>query len=115
MNISGTWNYSEDFEFGKSFGKAELKQNDTEISGVFTFTEEVQGDYRIEVSEHVKGYLKDGKVDLKSTKVTAKQNGNPIHYLHNTFEIKHISENRLVGSTYDSEGVCGVFVLEPCL
>ncbi len=112
MNISGNWTYSEDFEYGNSRGEVELNQFGDEVSGVFKFTEEVENDYRIEVIEKVKGTFTDGKLLLESVEVKALQNGREINYLPNTFEVHRITENQIIGSTFDSEDVCGVFVLE---
>jgi len=112
MDISGIWTYSEDFEYGKSVGEVKITQTGNEVNAVFTFTEEVKNDYRINVLEKVKGTISDNKVLLESKEVTATQNGKEIAYLPNNFEVFLVSENKLVGSTYDSEEVCGVFVLE---
>jgi hypothetical protein len=112
MNITGNWSYKEDFEFGKSIGKAELNQIGNDVTGTFSFTEEVEGDYKIEVVEKVKGTISDGKVLLESVEVKATQDNKEIEYLPNSFEVFLVSENKLVGSTYDSEDVCGVFVME---
>jgi len=112
MNITGTWSYTEDFEFGKSIGKAELKQMGDNVTGIFSFTEEVENEYKINVTESVKGRISGGEMLLKSTKVTAMHNQNEVNYLPNSFHVHLVSENMLVGSTYDSENVCGVFVME---
>ncbi len=112
MDISGIWTYNEDFEYGKSVGEVEITQTGNEVNAVFTFTEEVKNDYRIDVFEKVKGTISDNKVILESQEVTATQNGKEITYLPNNFEVFLVSENKLVGSTYDSDEVCGVFVLE---
>lgn len=112
MNISGKWSYKEDFEFGKSVGEVELSQIESNVTGTFTFTEEVEGDYKIEVKETVEGTIAGQKLLLESIAVDAFQNGKKISYLPNNFEIYLTSENELVGSTYDSEDVCGVFVME---
>lgn len=112
MNISGKWDYKEDFEYGKSAGEAEFIQEQNIVKGVFKFTEKVENDYKIEVSEKVKGTISDGKVLLKSVEVNALQDNREIEYLPNSFEVHLVSENKLVGSTYDDEDVCGVFVLE---
>lgn len=112
MNISGTWTYIEDFEYGKSEGEVEFTQDGNVVSGIFTFTEIVENDYKINVTEKVKGTMADGKLLLESFEVKALQNGRLIKYLPNTFEVHLVSEDKLVGSTYDNEDVCGVFVLE---
>lgn len=112
MNISGNWLYNECFEFGKSIGKANLQQNGNSVSGIFTFIEEVEDNYKIEVIEKVQGTIANGKVLLESVEVKATQNNKEIHYLPNSFDVYLVSENKLVGSTYDCEDVCGVFVME---
>lgn len=112
MNITGNWSYKEDFEFGKSVGNAELYQDGNVVNGTFTFTEEVENEYKIDVEEKVHGIISEGKVLLKSVEVKAIQNNKQINYLPNSFDVFLVSENQLVGSTYDSEDVCGVFVLE---
>lgn len=112
MNISGIWTYKEDFEYGNSEGEVDLTQTGNEVSGIFSFTEEVEDNYKIDVIEKVKGTISDGKVLFESIEVKALQNGKEIAYLPNTFEVHLVSENKMVGSTYDSEDVCGVFVLE---
>lgn len=111
MNISGSWTYKEDFEYGNSVGEVELTQTGNDVSGVFSFTEEVENNYSIQVTEKVKGILSDGKLLLESVEVKALQNGREINYLPNTFETHRITENQIIGSTFDSEDVCGVFVL----
>ncbi|WP_319480352.1 hypothetical protein [uncultured Draconibacterium sp.] len=111
MDISGSWTYNEDFEYGNSVGAVELTQTGNQVSGVFSFTEEVENNYSIRVTEKVKGTITDGKLLLKSVEVKAMQNGREINYLPNTFEAQRITETQIIGSTYDSENVCGVFVL----
>jgi hypothetical protein len=112
MNISGIWIYNEDFGFGKSEGEVKITQAENEVTGTFTFTEKVENAYKIDVVEKAKGIIYDGKVLLESIEVTALQNNKVIEYLPNSFEAHLVSENKLVGSTFDSEDVCGVFVLE---
>jgi hypothetical protein len=112
MNITGVWLYNEDFEFGKSYGKAYLQQDGDRVNGIFTFTEDVENEYKIEVIEKVQGTVANGKVLLESVEVKAIQNNKEIHYLPNCFDVFLVSENKLVGSSYDSEDVCGVFVME---
>lgn len=112
MNISGKWLYNEDFEYGTSEGKVEFTQSGNEVTGIFTFIEKVENNYEIEVVEKTKGIISEAKVLLKSIEVKAIQDDKEIEYLPNTFDVHLISENKLVGSTYDSEEVCGVFVLK---
>lgn len=115
MNITGSWTYNEDFEYGMSSGKVEFLQKENLVTGTFSFTEKVENSYEIEVTEKVEGLISEGKVLLKSVDVVALQNGRPIDYLPNNFEVHLVSNQKLVGSTFDSEDVCGVFVLERIL
>ena len=112
MDISGKWSYKEDFGFGKSEGTVDFVQAGDEVIGHFIFTESVDDEYVIDVSEKVKGTMKVGKLLLQSFEVEALENDKKVEYSPNTFEIQLISANKMVGSTYDIEGVCGVFVLE---
>lgn len=112
MNITGIWTYKEDFEYGKSDGVVEIKQSGNKIVARFPFPEEVKSNYKIEVVEKTKGTISDDKILLESVQVKAIQGNKEIDYLPNNFEVHLVSENRLVGSTYDSEGICGVFVME---
>lgn len=112
MNITGTWTYKEDFEFGSSVGVVKLIQSGNEVSGILEFTEKVEDDYEIEVTEKVSGIISEGKLLLNSMEVTAIQENRSVDYLPNNFEVHLVSDNKLVGSSYDSENVCGVFVME---
>ena len=112
MDISGKWIYMEDFEYGKSEGEVDFIQAGKQVIGIFTFTERVENEYKIDVTEKVKATISDGKVLLQSIEVSALQDGRLIDYLPNTFDGHLVSENKLVGSTYDNEDVCGVFILE---
>jgi len=116
MNATGQWKYKEDFEYGKSEGEVKLVQIENKLYGEFTFTEKVENgnddDYKINVFEKVKGEIIEGKVLLESIEVVAKEQDVEIEYIPNNFELHLISENKLVGSTYDADNVCGVFTLE---
>ncbi|MCY1720049.1 hypothetical protein OU798_06830 [Prolixibacteraceae bacterium Z1-6] len=112
MNISGNWTYSEDFEYGNSAGEVKITQTGNNVSAVFTFTEKVENDYEIDVIEKVQGTITDGNILLESTAVKATQDNKEIEYIPNTFEIHRISGTKIIGSSYDHDNVCGVFVLE---
>jgi hypothetical protein len=112
MDISGKWTYKEDFDYGKSIGEVDFVQAKNEVIGLFTFTESVEELYTIEVSEKVKGTIKDGKLLLNSIEVKALEDSAVVEYSSNNYEIYLSSENKLAGSTYDDDEVCGVFVME---
>ncbi|MCK5781742.1 MAG: hypothetical protein KAH10_04095 [Flavobacteriales bacterium] len=112
MNVTGKWRYKEDFEFGYSEGEVRLVQIENSLYGEFDFIEKVEDDYEIVVFEKVKGKISEGKVLLESTEVVAKESGREVDYIPNTFELHLVSNDKLVGSTYDADNVCGVFTLE---
>jgi hypothetical protein len=113
MNVTGLWKYTEDFEFGNSVGEVRFVQMDDSLYGEFNFTEKVDDDYEIVVFEKVKGKIVEGKAVLESIEVLAKENDKVVDdYIPNNFELHLISEDKLVGSSYDAENVCGVFTLE---
>ena len=112
MNIAGKWSYREDFGLGKSEGEVILFQTGNKVSGKFIFTEKVENDYEILVTETVEGTFFENRLLLESTEVKALQDEKEIEYLPNNFEVFLVSESKLVGSTYDCENVCGVFVME---
>jgi len=113
MNVTGLWKYKEDFEFGKSEGEVRLVQIEDTLYGEFNFTEKVEDDYKIDVFEKVKGKIVEGKAILESVEVTAKEGDRVLDdYIPNNFELHLISNDKLVGSSYDAENVCGVFTLE---
>ena len=113
MNVTGLWKYIEDFEFGNSVGEVRLVQMEDTLYGEFNFTEKVEDDYEIIVFEKVKGKIIEGKAILESVEVIAKENDRVVDdYIPNNFELHLISKDKLVGSSYDTENVCGVFTLE---
>ena len=113
MNVTGLWKYKEDFEFGNSVGEVRLVQMEDTLNGEFNFTEKVEDDYEIVVFEKVKGKIIGGKAILESIEVLAKENDRVVDdYIPNNFELHLISDDKLVGSSYDAENVCGVFTLE---
>ncbi len=112
MNLTGNWSYSEDFGAGNSTGEVILKQVEDKLYADFSFVEEIDGDYRIEVQEKLEGEIKNSEVLLKSMEVIARNKNGIIKYLANSFEVHIVSENKLVGSSFDTDNVCGVFIME---
>lgn len=112
MNITGAWIYKEDFGYGNSEGEVEITQSGNEVMAIFTFNEKVENNYEIDVVEKTNGTITAGKILLESTEIKAIQDGKEIDYLPNSFEVHLVSKDKLVGSTYDREDVCGVFTLE---
>ena len=115
MNLSGNWKYSEDFGAGNSVGEVLLLQKDEMLYAEFSFVEQIEGDYRIEVFEKLQGKIEDNKVLLESIEVIAKNSNGIIKYLPNSFEVHIMSDNKLVGSSFDEDNVCGVFTMERIL
>lgn len=112
-DLSGKWKYSEDFGQGTSIGEVVLFHNDNTLKAEFVFTEKVDNGYEIHVEESAIGEIIYGKSLLESSAVKAwNKEGELVKYLPNNFEINIISDSKIVGSTYDQDLVCGVFVME---
>jgi len=115
MNLTGNWKYSEDFGAGNSVGEVVLLQKDEMLYAEFNFVEQIDGDYRIEVFEKLHGEIKENKVLLESIEVIARNSEGEIKYMPNSFDVHIVSENKLVGSSFDADNVCGVFTMERIL
>ncbi len=111
-NLSGKWSYSEDFGMGNSSGEVILFHDGNTLTAEFVFTEKVDNGYEIRVEETAIGEIIDGKAILESSEVNAwNKEGELVKYLPNNFEINIMSETKIVGSTYDQDLVCGVFIM----
>ncbi len=111
-DLNGKWNYSEDFGMGNSIGEVTLFHNDNTLKAEFVFTEKVDNGYEIRVEETCIGEIADGKAVLESSEVKAwNKEGELVKYLPNNFEMNIMSGTKIVGSSYDQDLVCGVFIM----
>lgn len=110
-NISGKWKFSEEFECGIDKGFAFFIQNDAEINGYLEYEESIEDDEPFMVRQDISGSIHDNRISLKGEKATD-PNGYPIaDYNLDILEGTLTHEGKIVGHSYDSEDICGIFVL----
>ncbi len=110
-NITGTWIYSEDFGFGNDKGKAVLKQDGKKVTGAFEYTERIDDEEPFEVRQMIEGDFDGELLEIKGVSVELSE-GCDIVYNLDEWEGRLTEEGKIVGSSFDAEGLCGVFVLE---
>ncbi len=114
MDITGRWSFKEDFGFGHDSGVLAVVDQRGALSGVLTFTEEVEGDLPFSIQLKVEGRRFRRKVWLRAISVIDITSGEEdLEYNLDEWEGTLTSQGQIVGSSIDSAGVCGVFVLTP--
>lgn len=111
-DLSGNWNFKEDFGFGEDKGTVEIIQIGDKIEGVFEYTEYIEDEKPFTVKQPVEGSF-DGtnfKVEGKSVEITTPEKS--IEYHLDTWEGILNSQNQIVGHSHDGKGCFGVFVLD---
>lgn len=111
QNISGKWKFSEEFERGMDIGFAYLIQNDDTISGYLEYRESVDDDDVFVVRQEVSGTINGCKITIKGIKAFSPEGTVIKDYNLDTLEGTLTHEGKIVGHSYDSEDICGVFVL----
>ncbi len=111
MNISGTYEFTEDFGFGKDEGEAVLCQVKDTLEGKLTFIEYIEEEEPFKVICELKGTIKGNEVEFS---VENCQTGGEEYYPEVRNGIIN-NKGQIVGSSVDEQGVCGVFVLTPKL
>ena len=111
MNLSGTWKYSEDFSHGDSVGELVLIHKGKLLSGKLSHTETP-----LEGSPYIIEQTMEGVYDnenksfiLKACAFTIIEAAEETLYELDSFVAKVMSEDLIVGTTEDEQGVLGVF------
>jgi hypothetical protein len=112
LDITGRWNYFEDFGFGKDAGFADFIQNGNLITGVLQFTEQIEGEETFIVKQNITGSLNGSKLLIKATSFEILFNEEDIDYELDTWEGDLSPDGRIIGSSVDSKGTTGSFVME---
>jgi hypothetical protein len=111
-NISGKWKFSEEFECGIDKGFAFITQNENTITGYFEYQELIEDEEPFMVRQEISGTIHDNRINLKGKKVLNPDGSQIVDYNLDTLEGTLTHEGKIVGHSFDSEDICGVFVLE---
>ncbi|NOU18053.1 MAG: hypothetical protein HOO91_10915 [Bacteroidales bacterium] len=110
-NISGKWIFSEEFECGLDNGFAFFIQNENSITGYLEYEEKIEDDEPFFVHQEISGTIHGNKISLKGQKALSPDGSVIIDYNLDTLEGTLTHEGKIVGHSFDSEDICGVFVL----
>jgi len=112
QDIAGDWRFSEEFECGTDLGIAHFTQKGTTISGYLSYIEKVEDEEPFDVIQTVSGEISGHHLKLQGTKATTKEGLEINDYNLDTLEGTLTHEGKIVGHSFDTEDVCGVFILE---
>jgi hypothetical protein len=111
QDISGKWKFSEEFECGLDSGFAFFIQNGDEISGHLEYEEKIEDEEPFFVRQEIRGKIHGNHIDIKGERVLDKDGSILKDYNLDILEGTFTHEGKIVGHSFDSEDVCGVFVL----
>ena len=112
MNLSGKWNYKENYSNGTSVGLLIIEHVDDLIMGHIIFSDKVRGETPYMIREFVKGSVKDSRIKLVATEYDI---------IHSDFELTYEldrwfgtikTENLILGASLDDQGIEGRFRFE---
>lgn len=113
MEISGKWFFKEEFETGVCNGIAHLFQEGNKLWGEIEMTENIKGHSPLHLTQKLAGIVIDKKIVLKGTSYKILNGGdNRTEYSLDNWEGNINSEGKIIGSSIDQEGTCGIFVME---
>ena len=110
-NISGKWKFSEEFECGMDKGLAFFAQNDIAITGYLEYEESIEDEVPFMVRQEISGTIHGNRINLKGVKALNLDGSTINDYNLDTLEGTLTHEGKIVGHSFDSEDICGVFVL----
>jgi hypothetical protein len=109
--IAGKWSFVEEFECGNDKGFAILTQEGRRITGYLEYEECVEDEPPFFVRQYVEGTITRNHIHLEGVRA-CDAHGNPMDdYNLDTLEGTYTLEGKIVGHSFDSEDVCGVFVM----
>lgn len=110
-DISGKWSFSEEFECGLDNGFAYFTQNGALISGYLEYVEKIEDEEAFDVIQEITGEINGHHIKLQGVKASSKDGLEIKDYNLDTLEGTLTHEEKIVGHSFDSEDICGVFVL----
>ncbi len=111
MDLTGRWNFKEEFDSGKDEGVAILAQAGDRLYGVLDFTEYIDKETPFQVKCQLEGKVDGDKVSLEMVDYEI-ISVEPFEYFPEKREGVINKNGQIVGSSEDEQGVCGVFVFE---
>lgn len=113
MDISGNWLFKEEFETGVSTGTAKLFQEGNRLWGEILMTENIKGKSPLHLVQNLAGIVFERKIVLKGVSYNILNGGDDkTEYSLDNWEGSINSEGKIIGSSIDHQGVCGIFVME---
>lgn len=112
LDISGKWNFNQEFEFGLDQGVATIFQEGETLSGFFEYVEKYEDNPPFSVRQDFIGSIHLNKIRITGTRAISPSGEILNDYNLDTLEGTYTHEGKIVGHSYDDEAVCGVFVLE---
>lgn len=112
-DLTGRWLFTEEFEYGTDRGIARLTHRGDMLEAIFEYEEAIEGASPFWVKQRFVGRVEGNKVFLHGVEVTDTDGNTIPDYHYDTLEGTFTREGKIVGHSFDSEDVCGVFVLTP--
>lgn len=113
MEVSGKWFFKEEFETGVSTGIAHLHQEDNRLWGEIEMTENIKGQSPLHLIQNLAGIVFERKIVLKGVSYKILNGGDHrTEYSLDNWEGNINSEGKIIGSSIDQQGICGIFVME---
>jgi hypothetical protein len=111
-DISGKWKFTEEFECGMDKGFAIFAQDKDVITGYIEYEEVIEDEEPFRVKQEVSGTIKGNHVELKGVNALSPDDLSIDDYNLDTMAGTLTQEGKIVGHSFDSKDICGVFVLE---
>jgi len=112
MNLSGKWIYSEDFGFGKDNGFAVIEHKEDQITGFIEYIEEIEDETPFKIRQHIEGEIDGNNITFQGVSHEILESEQAIEYCCDEYEGILNIQGQIVGRSFDSNDVCGVFVME---
>ena len=110
-NLSGRWIFSEDFGIGNDLGVMELIEKSGVLEGELEFTETIEDEAPFSIRLKVSGKRNGRGVKFEAISVLWLHAEEPMSYNLDCWEGIINPQGIIVGSSIDTENVCGVFTL----
>lgn len=110
MNLSGIWKYTEDYTYGDCSGLLTLYQLGDSIEGSLFHKEVPLDGESFEVEQVIQAIVSidNQEVILKAISVNHLKENADFEYELDCFQLKIITNNLMVGTSKDKQGILGV-------